>query len=59
VFAVTVVEEQEVVRLLKESKVPEFTIAPPPFTVIVPEVGEKVLDPLSVKVPPTLKEVLY
>jgi len=40
VSAVTAVEEHDVVRLLKESKVPELTMAPPPLTVTVPDVGE-------------------
>ena len=55
VLAVTAVDEQEVVRLLKESKVPEFVIAPPPLTVIVPAEGESVCEALFVKVPATVK----
>jgi hypothetical protein len=48
------------VRLLKTKEVPELVMPEPTaLIVIVPEVGAKVLDALSVKVPPTEKEVLY
>src|SRR3990167_3519306 len=50
VFAVTAVEEQDVVRLINVN-VPPFVITPPPFTVSVPAVGVKV--PVTLNVPPT------
>ena len=40
VLAVTDCEVQAVVRLLKDKRVPELMIDPPPLTVTVPEVGE-------------------
>lgn len=57
VFAVTVVDEQEVVKFWKLNVVPEFTIAPPPLIVMVPEDGFNVPVELLVKVPFTVKFV--
>lgn len=59
VLAVTEAVEQEVVRSLNESKVPELVIVDPPFMVIAPVEGLKVIPELLVKVPATEKEVLY
>ena len=53
VFAVTVVDEHDVVKL-KKVKVPEFVIVLPPFMVTVPELGVSTAVLLTVKVPATL-----
>ena len=46
------------VKLLKESSVPELVMTDPLFMVMVPELGERVAVELLVKVPATAKLVL-
>ena len=51
IFAVTAVDEQDVVRLKKVSE-PPLVIEPPPLTVIVPAAGVNV--PVDANVPATV-----